>query len=93
MITTKAYLIREITKLKKKKRNLKYELVTLGFSLPIKTMFKNANAILEKELIILDAQIESLLWVANTNQKTLPKLKSKKKKVKKESKNVTKGTS
>lgn len=80
MITTKSYLIQEVSKLKKKKRKLKSELVTIGHTGQVKNLFKIASSILEKELIILDATIEAYLWVANTNQKTLPKIKVKKKK-------------
>ncbi len=83
MITTKSYLIQEVSKLKKKKRKLKSELVTIGHTGQIKDLFKIACSILEKELIILDATIEAYLWVANTNQKTLPKIKDKKKQKKK----------
>ena len=80
MITTKSYLIREISRLKKKRRKLKNELVTIGQSGQVKNLFKIANSILEKELIVIDATIEAYLWVANTNQKSLPKIKNKKKK-------------
>ena len=79
MITTKSYLIREVSRLKKRKRNLKNELNTLSQTGPVKDMFKTANEILEKELIIIDAKIVALLWVANTSQKTLPKVKKDKK--------------
>lgn len=80
MITTKSYLIREISRLKKKRRKLKNELVTIGQTGQVKDLFKIAHTILEKELIILDATIVAYLWVANTNQKSLPKIKNKKKK-------------
>jgi len=79
MITTKSYLIREVSKLKKRKRNLQTELQTLSMQGPVKDMFKNANEILEKELVIIAAKIEVLLWVANTSQKSLPKIKKHKK--------------
>ena len=79
MITTKSYILREVAKLKKKRRGLKAELVTLNNTGPVKDMFKNTTIILEKELVIIDASIETFLFVANTSQKSLPKIKKKKK--------------
>lgn len=79
MITTKGYITREIAKLKKTRKQLKQELGTLSQTGPVKDAFKNANIILQKELITIDAKIAAFLWVANTNQKSLPKLKVNKK--------------
>lgn len=83
MITTKAYLVREINKLKKKRKHLKAELATLRTDSNVKSMFKNASIIIEKEIAILNITITAYSWVANTNQNSLPKLKKKKRKVKK----------
>ena len=76
MIRTKAYILREISQLKKRKKQLEYEALTL--SKAGNDIFKYTNEVLQKEIIEITGMIKGHQWVAFTNEKTLPKIKTKK---------------
>lgn len=77
MIRTKAYLLREIAQFKKRKKKLLKE---REFAKSAKEYFKKTVPLLNKEIDNLTVKIQTLDWCANTNEKHLPKIKSKKKK-------------
>lgn len=83
MIRTKAYLIREITRLKKQKAKLAEELHMLKAYNNMAPEFKKSISIISKEIEKTSIKIETIHWVANTSEKQLPKIKKKKKKIKK----------
>ena len=85
MIRTKKYLMREISRLRKTKKRLQEELDTLKKMEEMKSaLFTKTGNVLRKEILSIEGTIKGILWVANTNQKTLPKIKTKTKKAKPE---------
>lgn len=86
MIRTKAYMLKEISQLKKRKKQVEIELLTLSKVGAIKDVFKLADDLLRKEIFILTGKIEAHQWTAYTNEKSLPKIKSKNNKKKEEKK-------
>ena len=82
MIRTKAYILREIKRLEKRKKKLEIELLTIH-----KTggeIFNIMGKIAEKEIIKIEGKIEAHNWTAFNSEKDLPKIKTKvKKEVKK----------
>lgn len=77
MIRTKKHILNEINKLRKKKKTLSVELLLLKKA-GGPDMFSKTSKVLERELIKLEGAIEMLMWVAHTNEKSLPKPKPKK---------------
>lgn len=83
MIRTKAYLIREIKNLKKKQAKLVEEVKTLETVNKHNLGLKKTVPLVTKEIESISSKIEALYWCANTSEKQLPKIKKKKKKVRK----------
>ena len=80
MIRTKAYLLREIARLKKHKAKLIEELNMLKAYNKVSPELKRTINLVQKEIDVTIIKIETLYWCANTSEKQLPKIKSKKKK-------------
>jgi pyruvate-formate lyase-activating enzyme len=82
MIRAKAYILREIKQLEKRKKKLEIELLTIhkvG-----EDIFDIVRDIAQKEIIKIEGKIEAHNWTAFTSEKNLPKIKTKvKKEVKK----------
>lgn len=87
MIRTKAYLIREVVRLKKQKARLNYELTMLKSYNKLSPELNKTISLVSKEIDAITVKVETLNWCANTNEKQLPKIKEKKKKDKKEHNN------
>jgi len=91
MIRTKAFILREISHLKRQKTKLSGELTIIkAYDKIGEDGLKEAMVLLEKEINDTEVKIQTLYWWANTSEKQLPKLKKKKKKkkVSKEEKKV-----
>ena len=82
MIRTKSYLLREITRLKKKQAKLNEEVKVLKSINKQNAGLKKTVPLVTKEIEYISVRIETLYWCANTSEKQLPKIKNKKKKVK-----------
>lgn len=83
MIRTKAYLLREIVRLKKQRAKLIEELKRLKVYNKVSPELKKTVPLVSKEIDIITVKVETLYWCANTSEKQLPKIKGKKKKEKK----------
>ena len=94
MLKTKAYLLREIERLKKRKEKLTKELYTLKAFDKLSPELRKTMSLVTKEIDNITIRIETLNWCADTDEKQLPKIKTKKKnkKVNKEIKNDRKIT-
>ena len=87
MIRTKAYILKELGRLRKCEKKLQQELDMmnkLGGQVKEHLFFETTKKVIKKELITIGGEIKFALWVANTSEKSLPKLKKKKKSNKKE---------
>ena len=84
MIRTKSYLLREIAQLKKKSEKLTEEVNMLKSINKQNAGLKKTVPLVVKEIEHISVRIETLYWCANTSEKQLPKIKKKKKKVRKE---------
>lgn len=83
MIRTKAYLIREIAQLKKRKAKLIEERETVeAINKMGSSGLKKTIPLIDNEITHINEFISALYWVANTSEKQLPRLKKKKKKKK-----------
>lgn len=82
MIRTKAYILREIKRLESKKEKLEEELYLLNnMATQVGNMpFSNTKAVIKHELTIIEGKLSFAEWCANTSEKSLPKIKDKKKK-------------
>lgn len=78
MIRTKKYLLKELSKKRKTMKKLQDELVIMNNKKHLGDTFASSKVVLRKELLLIQGDIRTLLWVANTSEKTLPKLKKKK---------------
>lgn len=86
MIRTKAYITREIKRLESKKERLEEELYLLNnMATQVGNMpFNNTKTVIKHELTIIEGKLTFANWCANTSEKSLPKIKDKKKKKKKD---------
>ena len=73
MIRTKSVLVEEIKKLRKKKKKLQMEYLTLHQI----DLLSQTGVLIQKELNEITGKIDGLMWVAFT---VIPKPKNKKKK-------------
>lgn len=78
MIRTKSYVLREIRTMRRKKRRLQEELRVLNAA-GDKEMFRTSAKVIQHEVDAITAKIEFGLWIANTSEKDLPKIKKKRK--------------
>ena len=76
MIRTKAYITREIARLKKSQKKLIEEINVLKSINKHNIGLKKTVPLVLKEIENISIRIETLYWCANTSEKQLPKIKS-----------------
>lgn len=88
MIRTKTFITREIKNLEAKKEALIEELSLLNNMAKQvgKMPFTSTKRVIQRELILIEGKIAFANWVANTSEKSLPKVKDGKKKRKEKKK-------
>jgi len=82
VIRTKSYITREIKRLESNKSELEEELRLLNNmgKLSAQTPFIKTKQVIKHELIVIEGKLAFANWCANTSEKSLPKIKDKKKK-------------